>query len=170
MPCAETPPLKAMRFTNIFECLQLPPAIPIALALLLFVITLPISAGAEKEAGPSYSLKLVNNLNERSIQKNFDCRERVYLLASFFKVYGKHRVTARWFNPEGQLQDEGYLDFVGQEEETAGWLALEFLNVKEQAASAHLNAAAARFYGKWKVRLFLDNRFLEEQDFFVRCR
>ena len=119
---------------------------------------------------PSYTLKLVTNLVDQVTAKEFDCRDRVYLLTTWLKVYGEHRVTARWFNPEGNLQDEGHLDFVGQQDQTDGWLALEFLNVKDQAASSHLNAEAAKFYGKWKVQIFLDKNFLEEREFFVRCK
>ena len=119
---------------------------------------------------PSYTLKLVKSLVDQKTATEFDCRERVYLMTNWLKVYGEHRITARWFNPEGTLQDQGHLDFVGQQKETNGWLALEFLNVEEQAASTHLNAEAAKFYGKWKVRVFLDNSFLEEREFFVRCK
>lgn len=119
---------------------------------------------------PSYHLKLVKNLVDQQAASEFDCRERVYLVTTWFRVYGPHRVTARWFNPEGTLQDQGHLDFVGQQPETDGWLALEFLNVGERAGSTHLKAEAAKFYGNWKVRVFLDNRFLEEREFFVRCQ
>ena len=91
-------------------------------------------------------------------------------MTTWFKVHGRHRVTARWFNPEGMLQDEGHLDFVAQHDETDGWLALEFLNVEDPASSTHLNAEVAKFYGRWKVRVLLDNNFLEEREFFVRCK
>jgi len=61
---------------------------------------------------PSYTLKLVKNLVDPQAANEFDCRERVYLMTTWFKVYGEHRITARWFNPEGALQDQGHLDFV----------------------------------------------------------
>ncbi|MDH5763802.1 MAG: hypothetical protein OEZ51_12530 [Nitrospinota bacterium] len=129
----------------------------------------PVNYAAEVNV-PSYTLKLVSNLVDQAKATEFDCRDRVYLVTTWFKVYGEHRVTARWFNPEGKVQDEGHLDFTGKQDETDGWLALEFLNVEDQAASSHLNAEAAKFYGKWKVQVFLDNNFLEEREFFVRCK
>jgi len=137
----------------------------------LFLLAgLPVTGGADEVSVPSYTLKLVKNLVDQTAVTEFDCRERVYLTTTWIEVYGEHRITARWFNPEGALQDQGHLDFVGQRKETDGWLALEFLNVEDQAASTHLNAEAAKFYGKWKVRVFLDNNFLEEREFFVRCK
>ena len=136
--------------------------------LLLMAFTIALNAAGVDV--PSYTLKLVKNLIEPKPVREFDCRERVYLMTTWFKVHGPHRVTARWFNPEGTLQDEGHLDFVAQHDETDGWLALEFLNVEDPAASTHLNAEVAKFYGRWKVRVLLDNKFLEEREFFVRCK
>jgi len=140
------------------------------LTILLILLGLPATGSAAEVNVPSYTLKLVKNLIEPQATGEFDCRERVYLMTTWFEVYGEHRVTAHWFNPEGTLQDKGHLDFVGQQEETGGWLALEFLNVESRAASTHFNAEVAKFYGKWKVRVFLDNNFLEEREFFVRCK
>jgi hypothetical protein len=140
------------------------------LPFLFLLAGLPVTGSAAEVNVPSYTLKLVKNLVDPQTANEFDCRERVYLMTTWFKVYGEHRITARWFNPEGTLQDQGHLDFVGQQDETDGWLALEFLNVEDQAASTHLNAEAAKFYGKWKVRVFLDDNFLEEREFFVRCK
>ncbi len=144
------------------------------LRILTFMIFLagflPVAVSVAEVNVPSYTLKLVKDLVDQKTATEFDCRERVYLMTTWLKVYGEHHITARWFNPEGTLQDQGHLDFVGQQKETDGWLALEFLNVAEQAASTHLNAEAAKFYGKWKVRVFLDNNFLEEREFFVRCK
>ena len=140
------------------------------LTILLLLLGLPATGNTAEPPVPSYTLKLVKKLVEPQAVSEFDCRERVYLMTTWFQVYGKHRITARWFNPEGKLQDQGHLDFVGQQKETDGWLALEFLNVEDQATSTHLNAEVAKFYGKWKVRVFLDNNFLEEREFFVRCK
>ena len=144
------------------------------LRILTFMIFLagflPVAVSVAEVNVPSYTLKLVKDLVDQKTATEFDCRERVYLMTTWLKVYGEHHITARWFNPEGTLQDQGHLDFVGQQKKTDGWLALEFLNVAEQAASTHLNAEAAKFYGKWKVRVFLDNNFLEEREFFVRCK
>ena len=140
------------------------------LTFMVLLVGLPATGSVDEVTVPSYTLKLVKNLVALKTATEFDCRERVYLMTTWLEVYGEHRITARWFNPEGTLQDQGHLDFVGQQKETDGWLALEFLNVEEQAASTHLNAEAAKFYGKWKVRVFLDNNFLEERDFFVRCK
>ncbi len=140
------------------------------LTFLLLLVGLPLIGSAAEMNVPSYTLKLVKNLVDQKAATEFDCRDRVYLMTTWLEVYGEHRITARWFNPEGALQDQGHLDFVGQRKETDGWLALEFLNVADRAASTHLNAEAAKFYGKWKVRVFLDNQFLEERKFFVRCK
>jgi len=140
------------------------------LTILLLLAGLPATGSVAEVNVPSYTLKLVKKLVDPQAASEFDCRERVYLMTTWFQVYGKHRITARWFNPEGTLQDQGHLDFVGEQKETDGWLALEFLNVKDQTTSTHLNAEVAKFYGKWKVRVFLDGKFLEEREFFVRCK
>ena len=170
MPCVDillqktTPFINTLHlFVNNFVTLRI-------LTILFLLAGLPVTGSAADVNVPSYTLKLVKNLVDRKTANEFDCRERVYLMTTWFKVYGEHRITARWFNPEGTLQDQGHLDFVGQQKETDGWLALEFLNVENQAASTHLNAEVAKFYGKWKVRVFLDNNFLEEREFFVRCK
>lgn len=118
---------------------------------------------------PAYTLTLSKDLASRTPAEDFDCRERIYLITNWFHVSGAHRVTAQWYNPEGALQDEGHLDFEARSQETSGWLGLEFLNV-EDPGSQRLNAEVARFYGRWKVRVFLDHRLLEEREFFVRCK
>ena len=140
------------------------------IAILFIFALIPATDTRAAEEVPSYTLKLVKDLVEQESAEEFDCRERVYLMTTWFNVYGPHRVTVRWFNPEGSLQDQGHLDFTGRKQETDGWLALEFLNVADPAASTHLNAEVAKFYGRWKVRVFLDNNFLEERNFFVRCK
>lgn len=141
------------------------------IALIAFLLVgFPLSDALAEVKAPGYTLKLSKDRVAQDTAEQFDCRERVYLLTTWYKVFGPHRVTAQWFNPEGTLQDEGHLDFVGQQNKTDGWLGLEFLNVDQQAASEHLNAEAAKFYGQWKVKVFLDSQFLEEREFFVRCK
>ncbi len=137
--------------------------------MVLTLILFPQIVLAADVPAPSYTLFLSKDLAEQEPAKEFDCRERVYLITTWFGVSGPHRVTAQWFNPEGTMQDEGHLDFVGASKETSGWLGLEFLNV-DDSGSRHLNAEAARFYGQWKVKVLLDNHLLEERDFFVRCK
>ncbi len=170
MPCAALLLQKTMPFINTRHPLINTLVTQRILLILLLLAGLPVSGSAAEVNVPSYTLKLVKNLVDPQTASEFDCRERVYLMTTWFKVYGEHRITARWFNPEGTLQDQGHLDFVGQQKETDGWLALEFLNVETRSASTHLNAEVAKFYGKWKVRVFLDNNFLEEREFFVRCK
>lgn len=170
MPCAGRPRRKATPFIETVH-----PFIHDAVILRMTIIlslwmALPAVLNATGVDVPSYTLKLVKNLVEPKPVREFDCREKVYLMTTWFKVHGPHRVTARWFNPEGMLQDEGHLDFVAQHDQTDGWLALEFLNVENPAGSTHLNAEVAKFYGQWKVRVLLDNNFLEEREFFVRCK
>ncbi len=170
MPCAVLPRPMATPFINTLH-LFINSFVTLRIIPILFLLVgLPVTGSVAEVNAPSYTLKLVKDLIDQQTASKFDCRERVYLMTTWFKVYGEHRITARWFNPEGMLQDQGHLDFVGQQKETDGWLALEFLNVGDQAASTHLNAEAAKFYGKWKVRVFLDNNFLEEREFFVRCK
>jgi hypothetical protein len=170
MACGAPPPLKNTSFINILH-LIINNFVILRILTILFLLTgLPATGSLAEVNVPSYTLKLVKKLVEPQAASEFDCRERVYLMTTWFQVYGKHRITARWFNPEGTLQDQGHLDFVGQQKETDGWLALEFLNVEDQATSTHLNAEVAKFYGKWKVRVFLDDNFLEEREFFVRCK
>ncbi len=168
MPCVDPRIQKTTPFTN-SSCTNDTVSLRTFTTLFLFLGLFATANAAEVDV-PSYSLKLVKKLVDQQATSEFDCRERVYLMTTWFQVYGKHRITARWFNPEGKLQDQGHLDFVGQQKETDGWLALEFLNVEDRAASTHLNAEVAKFYGKWKVKVFLDNNFLEEREFFVRCK
>jgi len=136
------------------------------LLIVFSLISFPLAGRAASLQTPSYTLLLSKDLVIQEPAREFDCRERVYLITTWFKVSGPHRVTAQWFNPEGLLQDEGHLDFTGDPKSTTGWLGLEFLNV----ADSHLDAEMARFYGRWKVKVLLDNRLLEEQEFFVRCK
>lgn len=170
MACGAPPLPKTMLLINILRPIINNIVIVRIIIILLLLSGLSATGSLAEVNVPSYSLKLVKKLADPKTASEFDCRERVYLMTTWFQVYGKHRITARWFNPEGNLQDQGHLDFVGQEQETDGWLALEFLNVEDQAISTHLNAEVAKFYGKWKVRIFLDDNFLEEREFFVRCK
>ena len=154
MACGAPPLLMATLFINALHLTIHKIVILRIFTILLLLTGLPATGILAEVNVPSYTLKLVKKLVDPQSVSEFDCRERVYLMTTWFQVYGKHRVTARWFNPEGTLQDQGHLDFVGQKKETAGWLALEFLNVEDQATSTHLNAEVAKFYGKWKVRVF----------------
>ncbi len=170
MPCAGLPRPMATPFINTLH-LFINSFVTLRIIPILFLLVgLPVTGSVAEVNAPSYTLKLVKDLIDQQTASEFDCRERVYLMTTWFKVYGEHRITARWFNPEGRLQDQGHLDFVGQQKETDGWLALEFLNVENPAGSTHLNAEVAKFYGQWKVQVFLDNNFLEEREFFVRCK
>ena len=170
IPCVDHLLRKATPFINILRSFTNNSVTLRIFTILLLLAGLSATGSVAEVNVPSYTLKLVKKLADPQATSEFDCRERVYLMTTWFQVYGKHRITARWFNPEGTLQDQGHLDFVGQQKETDGWLALEFLNVEDRAASSPLNAEVARFYGKWKVQVFLDNKFLEEREFFVRCK
>lgn len=119
---------------------------------------------------PSYTAVLINNLIEQKITGIFDCKERVYLLVTWYNVFGPHRFTALWFNPQGKQQDAADLDFIGEEGVVEGWLALEFLNVDGGGNPLSASTSGAEFSGTWQVKLLLDGKEVETQNFQVKCQ
>ena len=140
--------------------------------LLLACLAGPCGAGAQPEAetpqAPAYGAVLVKDLAGREPTREFDCLSRVYLYVTWYRVYGPHRVTALWYNPQGKQEDAHDLDFEGGEEVSC-WLALEFINVQNERNPMMVNTAAARFHGNWKVKLLLDGQEVETLPFSVSC-
>lgn len=120
------------------------------------------SSAARHGTVPSYKAQLITDMIEQKPTRRFHCNNRVNLMITWYKVYGPHRITALWINPAGQQQESTELNFIGRDEETDCWLALEFLNVNNG------NGRKA-FNGRWQVQILLDSRPLETQEFDVDC-
>lgn len=155
--------------------LKLLPSRFFTLILSTGILALSLPAGAVEAPAPgppgpvpSYSAVLIKNLAELEAVKEFDCLGRVTIYLTWYNVPGTHRVTALWFNPQGEQQDAHDLDFEGGREVT-GWLALEFLNITSAGNPMGVNSAATKFNGQWKVKLLLDGRELETKTFKVKC-
>jgi hypothetical protein len=118
---------------------------------------------------PSYSAFLTDNLEDKKPKKEFSCMNRVYLYFSWLNITGTHEITAFWINPKGKQQNQINLKFIADKPKVENWVALEFNNLFTERYPLVPDISAAKFVGKWQVKILLDGNLLETKSFQVNC-
>ncbi|GEM_PF-3213379 len=118
---------------------------------------------------PAYSAFLTDNLDDKKPKKNFNCMNRVYLYFSWMNITGTHEITAFWINPKGKQQNQINLKFIANKPKVENWVALEFNNLFNERYPLVPDISAAKFVGKWQVKILLDGNLLETKNFQVNC-
>lgn len=124
---------------------------------------------APSTSTPAYSAFLTDNLEEKKTKKEFSCMDRIYLYFSWRNISGTHEITAFWINPKGKQQNQINLKFIANKPKVDNWVALEFNNLFNEKYPLVPDISAAKFVGKWKVKILLDGNLLETKSFQVNC-
>ncbi len=95
--------------------------------------------------------------------------DRIYLYFSWRNISGTHEITAFWINPKGKQQNQINLKFIANKPKVDNWVALEFNNLFNEKYPLVPDISAAKFVGKWKVKILLDGNLLETKSFQVNC-
>ncbi len=118
---------------------------------------------------PAYSAFLTDSLEEKKPKREFSCMHRIYLYFSWRNITGTHEITAFWINPKGRQQNQINLKFIADKPKVENWVALEFNNLFNEKYPLVPDISAAKFVGKWQVKILLDGNLLETKRFLVNC-
>jgi hypothetical protein len=118
---------------------------------------------------PAYSAFLTDSLDEKKTKREFSCMNRIYLYFSWRNITGTHEITAFWINPKGRQQNQINLKFIADKPKVENWVALEFNNLFSEKYPLVPDMSAAKFVGRWQVKILLDGNLLETKKFLVNC-
>jgi len=118
---------------------------------------------------PAYSAFLTDSLDEKKNKREFSCMNRIYLYFSWRNITGTHEITAFWINPKGRQQNQINLKFIADKPKVENWVVLEFNNLFSEKYPLVPDMSAAKFVGKWQVKILLDGNLLETKNFLVNC-
>lgn len=134
------------------------------------ILCFALISGGEVFAGPPH-VYMSTDLNGIDKADNFHCRQKVYVHAGFKGLNGReYTASVAWINPEGQLQDFASHKFKG-EKETRVWFWLELAPGFGGKLMKGIDPSFGMegFEGIWKVRLYLDEKTVDEKVFFISC-
>ncbi|MBI5643552.1 MAG: hypothetical protein HY954_08785 [Deltaproteobacteria bacterium] len=143
------------------------------LKLLLAVVIFLFALEAFKaDASVNVSrIVLTNNIKEAKALSSFDCKDKVHVLIPKVKANGAHLLEAYWINPEGKRQQYSRQEFTVGKKPVDVWVWLEFNPASggRLFSSIDPSAGMGQFVGNWRVRVYLDEKLIEEKDFMVAC-
>jgi hypothetical protein len=118
---------------------------------------------------PAYSAFLTDSLDEKKDKREFSCMNRIYLYFSWRNISGTHEITALWINPKGRQQNQINLKFIVDKPKVENWVALDFNNLFSEKYPLVPDMSAAKFVGRWQVKILLDGNLLETKKFLINC-
>ena len=148
------------------------PAVIIAAALGFFFLISAFDDAAFSRSKPEPGVFLTTSPEEKLQTNEFDCGEKIYLYAELGELKeGPHRAEAHWKNPKGKLQQVSSHEFTTGGKPYAVWLWLKLLPSTggELFGDIDPSIGMGEFFGRWKVKLYLDGEFVAERVFYVAC-
>jgi hypothetical protein len=123
---------------------------------------------AKKAYKPPEVILITTNQPGGEETNQFDCRSKIYVdfFLSNFSVE-HHKLEAFWYNPVGKRQEYTRYEFTGNRAYL--WLELHSSFGGGLFGRIDPSAGMSDFIGRWEVRLYLDERFLERKGFYVIC-
>lgn len=128
---------------------------------------------APAPAADTYRVELTNDPLSRAPATTFKCSQKIFAYLHLPKPEaGKHTLGARWYRPDGQLQEDTK---VAVNEPPPGsdtmylWLKLA---APEEADTVDIFFGAGDsedFDGRWRVDFFWDDRKVQTAGFQVSC-
>jgi len=126
----------------------------------------PVNAEAVFSAATS-EVSLASSPRGRYDRRNFTLGEKIYARVQLQGVSpGKHLVSFRWINPRGKLEESYKKSFSPHRGRYNCWSWLELKGADWFPVSLG-SFGTTRFRGLWRVRIFLDEKFLDESEFVV---
>lgn len=118
----------------------------------------------------AHSVRMTDDLTTKPDISGFDCRNRIYAYIIWDKIpIGPHILTAQWTNPAGELQETTHLEFIAPVKDSWVWLELRGGAGSKLFGAVAPEAGYERFIGAWSVKLYLDEKYFDQQPFFVTC-
>ena len=150
------------------------PAVIVTAALGLFFLITAFEEGAYSgpKSKPEPVIFLTTSPEEKLQTNEFDCAEKIYLYAELGELKeGPHKAEAHWKNPKGRLQQVSSHEFTTGGKPYAVWLWLKLLPSTggELFGDIDPSIGMGEFFGRWKVKLYLDGEFIAERVFYVAC-
>lgn len=134
------------------------------LAFSFFVVENPVFA-------KSSDVYMSRDLNGIDKTESFFCREKVFVHADLENLQEReYTASVVWVNPKGQHQDSSSHTFKGGKHTRVWfWLGLTPGFGGKLMKGLDPSFGMEGFEGIWKVRLYLDDKTIEEKFFFVSC-
>lgn len=118
----------------------------------------------------AHSVRMTDDLTSKPITSGFDCRSKIYVYLYWDKMpAGSHVLTAQWTNPSGKLQEMTRLEFIAPTKESWVWLKLHGGAGSKLFGAIAPETGYERFIGAWAVKLYLDEKYFDQQIFYVTC-
>ncbi|MBI5874563.1 MAG: hypothetical protein HZB81_01735 [Deltaproteobacteria bacterium] len=138
----------------------------IFLSLMLLLLLPVIVFGKVKDNKPVLIIMASEPGGKKTNQ--FSCRSRVYADFVFKeKKSGNHMIEAIWIRPDGKRQEHTRYESAGNR----AWLWLELHPSFGGKLFGAIDQSAGmdEFIGEWKLKVYLDGKFLERKSFYVIC-
>ncbi len=131
-------------------------------------VTPPPSENNEAALSPaSGALSLALSPRGKEGRRNFTWGEKIYARARLQEVSpGRHVVSFRWINPRGRLEEVYKKPFSSRRGRYNCWSWLELKGADWFPISLG-SFGPAKFRGRWRVRVDLDEKLLVESEFIV---
>lgn len=113
---------------------------------------------------------LTNNIEEKEEREHFYCKERMYAVVAELKDKGNHMMRAEWISPRGEKY-QSQNSFLVAVSPLDAWVWLELNPGFGGSLFSNIDPSVGmeKFLGSWGVKIFLDEKLMQEKRFIVSC-
>lgn len=115
---------------------------------------------------------VTNDLNTRKPVEGFDCKDTVYVVVPDVARKGSHKLEVYWIPPSsGARQEYTKAGFAVETMPMDAYALLKFNNSLAGRLFTGIDPSAGmeKFIGKWKVKVYMDEKLIADKSFFVIC-
>lgn len=121
----------------------------------------------EVSASADCDLTFSSSPRGTAVRRNFTRGEKIYARVSLRGIpSGDHALSFHWINPRGEIQEIYNKPFLSRRGRYNCWSWLE-LKGEDWFPVSIGPFGPARFRGQWRMRVLLDEKFLDESEFIV---
>jgi hypothetical protein len=114
--------------------------------------------------GPTFRSFFTKDLNQLIPATSFSKSDRIYLYTVWTGLTGDHDLKILWIRPDKQVQETTRFK-VKIPPKTPNYTSWAWLSFKKSLLD--VMSTEGKFIGPWRVKLFLDEKFLQEYTFTV---
>ncbi|MBI3755120.1 MAG: hypothetical protein HY265_03040 [Deltaproteobacteria bacterium] len=115
---------------------------------------------------------VTNDLKTNKPVENFDCTDTVYVIVPDVARKGRHKLEVYWIPPSsGARQEYTKADFAVETMPMDAYALLKFNDglVGRLFSGIDPSARMEKFIGRWKVKVYMDEKLIANKSFFVIC-
>ena len=132
--------------------------------------TAGVQQTSEKQKRRGSGIFLTNNIEEKEEMEHFYCKDRMYAVVSEVKEKGKHMMWAEWISPKGERYwSQSNFSVADSSLDAWVWLKLNPGFGGSLFSKIDPSAGMEKLLGRWRVKIFLDERLVQEKRFIVWC-